>query len=87
MTRRDVTASPPRDPLTLRSCDLALGWARLHGEMAEPRAALRTEALRAGLALACAATVCVVLALVAGCTPAPTIGKGTLPPTIICDGQ
>jgi len=29
----------------------------------------------------------VVLALVAGCTPAPTIGKGTLPPTIICDGQ
>lgn len=56
--RRDVVLSPPRDGMTLRSCDLALGWSRLRRPR-EPRWV--SEWLRAGLAIAATVAFAVVL--------------------------
>lgn len=60
--RRDVTASPPRDPWLLRSCDLAQGWRRLREER-DP--SWVSEWARAGLAILSTVAFAVVLAALA----------------------
>lgn len=59
---RDVTTSPGPDGLTFRSVDLALGWKRLHDWKQRDRTTPGREFGRAGVAIAAAVAICLLLA-------------------------